>query len=159
VGSGRGFVRIARGSQSTVNPSDRLQIPRPDQYQDPWHAEYLRFVDIVDRSILGNLYVSATEWPSASRQVIVRAGAYVDLGGVRQTLAQSVPITLGASSIVYLWLAETPDAGLVGREMVRTSAAFPASEPYIPLAIVTVATNVIAAIDDARIGGFRYLGV
>jgi len=92
---------------------------------------------------VGGLAVTTTEVPSASLNVAVAAGAYIQQGGTIATFAGTASQAIGASSTQVLYLDLTNSGALT------VAPAYPTT-PHVRLATVVAGATTIASMTDNR---------
>jgi hypothetical protein len=119
-----------------------LQKPATaDRYWDQPLNANADFLDGI--SVIGCLLVTATEIPSATLNVRVTGGSYMNANGTIGAFAGVATYTLPASATTYLWLT---DAGAIS-----SSASFPTTA-HVRLARVVTSTSEVLSIVDERVG-------
>ncbi len=92
---------------------------------------------------IGNLAVRTAESPSATLNVNISAGSFIQAANTIFDFVAVTGYAVAASSTVYLWLT---DAGVL-----TTGTAFPTGTAIVRLAIVTTGATTITAVKDARV--------
>ena len=123
--------------------TQNLQLQMPGTADRNWDAALNANSTLVDTlSALGGLAVAMNEVPSASLNVRVASGQYVNGEGVVASYAGQAPFALAPSSTTCLWLTDTGT--------LTTGAAFPATS-HVRLASVVTGATTISQVTDQRV--------
>jgi hypothetical protein len=130
---------ISLATTYTINAG--LQMPAASDRN--WDVPLNANAEILDGiSAIGGLAVTLTEYPSATLQVAVAPGNFINSKGIVVSFAGQSPVAIPASSTVDLWLN---DAGAV-----NSGSSFPTSA-HLRLAQVVSGPTSIDQIIDQRV--------
>lgn len=129
-----------------ITKTTRLQLSKADVGTLDWATFLDANTDRLDACLaLGDLACTLAETPSASLNVVVAAGSWLNQDGSVGTLASPATVAIPASTATrYLWA--------VGSSVVQGSA-WPGTTAT-RIAVVTSGSSTITAIVDARLGQF-----
>jgi hypothetical protein len=125
----------------TYTPNAQLQMPATSDRN--WDVPINANAEILDgMTAIGGLAVTTTEIPSATLQVAVSPGNFINSSGVIVNYAGTSPFVVPPSSTVYLWLT--------GAGVLTSGASFPTSV-HLRLAQVVSGTTSLTQVVDERI--------
>ncbi len=126
---------------TTYTANAQLQMPATSDRN--WDVPINANAEILDgMTAIGGLAVTTTEVPSATLQVAVSAGYFVNSSGVIVEFAGTSPFVVPPSSTVYLWLT---DAGVL-----TSGPSFP-TMAHLRLAQVVSGPTSLTQVVDQRI--------
>lgn len=124
--------------------STNLGLITPAFRERNWHNPLDANRAALDASALGALAVTPAESPSASLNVRVSAGTFINAAKAYVAFAGSASYALPASATTHVWLT---DAGALAQ-----GAAWPsAGTDHVRLATVTTDATTVTAIKDERV--------
>ncbi len=122
----------------------RKKLVKPARSAANWNTQVDANWDAIDLEESGSLFVSRAETPSASLNVAVSAGSFIDSAGAVVVYAGTSSFATTLSRTNYLWLTE---AGVL-----TEGTAFPsAGTNVVRLAVVVSGATTITSITPARI--------
>jgi hypothetical protein len=126
--------------------SPNLKLATPPLDAPDWTQELDRNRAILDRqNCLGNLAVTAHEYPSASLLFDVAPGSFIGPNGAAVTYAGSTSNPVIASAVTSVYLDSTG-------ALATATSGFPLPPTaFVPLAVVTAGASAISSINDARV--------
>ncbi len=128
---------------TTYTPN--LQLGQPAEGDRTWHTPLNANATALDGlAPIGGLNATLTEVPSASLNITVSAGQYVQQDGTIGTYAGTASKAITATSTLVLYLDLTAAGALT------VAASFP-STAHVRLATVVTGTSTITSIADARV--------
>jgi len=129
-----------------------VKIPQPGAGDRTWGTPLNAGTSILDGlAPVGGLAVTTTEVPSASLNVAVAAGNYLQQDGTIATFAGSTLTTLTSSSTSYLYLDLTASGALV-----VSTTGWPTTA-HVRLSVAATTDSTICSIADSRVA-FNVIG-
>lgn len=126
--------------------TSNIKLGQPAVGDTGWGAPMNANTTLLDGlTPIGSLTVTLTEVPSASLNVKVSAGQYINQAGTAASYAGASSTAMTASSTNYLYLAGS------GTLTVNTTGFPSGGTLYCPLAVVVASTATITSIADARV--------
>lgn len=123
----------------------RAQIGKPANGDSGWDATLNAALDRLDGLAgVGPLCVTLAEVPSASLNVAVSSGTFVDSTGAYVSYAGTASFAIDASSTRYVWLTD-------GGTLTKGSAWPSAGTKHVRLATVVTGGSTITSVTDSRV--------
>ena len=124
---------------TTYTANARLQKPATSDRS--WDVPINANADALDAmSAIGGLAVTTSETPSATLQVVVAPGNFVNSSGVLGGFAGAPTFVVPASTTAYLWLS---DAG-----MLTSGPSFPTSAHMRLARVISGPTSILQLVDE-----------